>query len=80
MTYKVMLHFNEQAKENFEDKVLRMAKTDAEKNKLKKQGEISKNYTVPKEYITFRKPRVISEQQRERLIENLKKARGERRA
>ena len=31
MTYKVMLHFNEQAKENFEDKVLRMAKTDAEK-------------------------------------------------
>jgi hypothetical protein len=43
--------------------------------KLKKQGEISKNYTVPKEYITFRKPRVISEQQRERLIENLKKAR-----
>lgn len=31
MTYKVKLHFNEQAKENFEDKVLRMAKTDAEK-------------------------------------------------
>ena len=31
MTYKVMLHFSEQAKENFEDKVLRMVKTDAEK-------------------------------------------------
>lgn len=29
--YKVKLHFNEQAKESFEDKVLRMAKTDAEK-------------------------------------------------
>ena len=46
--------------------------------KLKNQDSFSKNYTVPKEYITFRKPRVISEQQRERLIENLKKARGER--
>ncbi len=29
--YKVKLHFNEQAKESFEDKVLRMAKSDAEK-------------------------------------------------
>ena len=29
--YKVKLYFNEQAKESFEDKVLRMAKTDAEK-------------------------------------------------
>ena len=46
--------------------------------KLKKQDEISKTYTVPKDYITFRKPRVISERQRERLIENLKKARSER--
>lgn len=44
--------------------------------KLKKQDEISKTYTVPKEYITFRKPRVISERQRERLIENLKKAKS----
>ena len=29
--YKVKLHFNDRAKESFEDKVLRMVKTDAEK-------------------------------------------------
>lgn len=29
--YQVKLHFNDRAKESFEDKVLRMAKTDAEK-------------------------------------------------
>ena len=29
--YKVKLHFSDRAKESFEDKVLRMAKTDAEK-------------------------------------------------
>ena len=37
--------------------------------KLKKFDEISKTYIVPKEYITFRKPRVLSERQ----LENLKK-------
>ena len=29
--YKVKLHFSDRAKESFEDKVLRIAKTDAEK-------------------------------------------------
>ena len=46
--------------------------------KLKKQDSVSKTYTVPKEYITFRKPRNISPEQRERLVENLKRARAER--
>lgn len=37
------------------------------------QDDTSKMYTAPKEYVTFRKPRKISEEQREILLENLKK-------
>ena len=37
-------------------------------------NDISKMYTAPKEYVTFRKPRKISDKQREILLEDPKKA------
>ena len=50
-----------------------LCSTFPEMYKLKTQDKCSKTYTVPKEYITFRKPRVISEQHKEKLMQNLRK-------
>lgn len=37
--------------------------------KLVKQDEISKTYSLPKSYVSYRKPRAISTEQRERARE-----------
>lgn len=39
--------------------------------KLTEQDEISKTYFAPKEYISYRKPRKISEEQRERVRQRM---------
>lgn len=43
---------------------------------LVSQNEISKTYSMPKSYITFRKPRKISEEQRELAREKMKAING----
>ncbi len=40
--------------------------------KLIGQDEVSKTYSFPKSYVSYRKPRVVSTEQRERARQNIK--------
>jgi len=41
--------------------------------KLLKQTDIDKTYSMPKTYITYRKPRTVSDEQRERARQRMEK-------
>ncbi len=41
--------------------------------KLTRQDEVSKTYSFPKSHVSYRKPRKISEEQRKRAREQMKK-------
>ncbi len=46
--------------------------------KLKRQDEVSKTYSFPKSYISYRKPRAVSTEQRERARQMMIKRNKER--
>lgn len=44
-----------------------------ESYKLIRQTDIDKTYSMPKSYVTYRKPRVVSEEQREQARQRMEK-------
>lgn len=47
-----------------------------EQYQLTKETEVSKTYSMPKAYVSFRKPRYISEKYRNQLRESMSKING----
>lgn len=80
---ETVILFNEEEKEasvythnkSLINKLLGLCKKYPEEYKLKTEDEHSKTFKIPKRYITIRQPRTLTQEQKEKLQENVKKAR-----
>lgn len=73
----IFLSNNRSAKSNGDKAVMRrldkLVESHPDTYRLEKQDEVSKTYSMPKSCVTYRKPRNLTDEQREQARERLQK-------